>query len=93
MLVQCKGDYGIERAGEFREQLLAPLNGTDEAVVDFSGVNHADYTFFQIIHSAIKTYKNSGRTLVLQPNLPPQLASEASRMGLAMLAGRENSVA
>lgn len=55
MIIELKGEYFIQRAPELQSLLIEHLGSSEPLELDLSKVTEADYSFFQLIHSALKT--------------------------------------
>lgn len=63
--VLLDGDLSVANAAEMKDILLAALSGTDLVEVDLAKVTHMDLASLQLICSAHRTAKTSGKDLIL----------------------------
>ncbi len=78
------GSYGLAEASDLKEQMLDALarcGGT--LVVDLSGVESADLTFFQLLFALSAQARLDGKKIVLGAPLPEPLRRAAGELGIA----------
>lgn len=85
-LLPFEGRCTVDRAEELRAALLAGLGEKDGITIDLSRVEEADLSFYQLLHSAMVSYRAKGALLTILPNLPEAFRDAADRCGLASLA-------
>jgi anti-anti-sigma regulatory factor len=76
------GTWTVERAEELKELLLEIME-TGEVDLDFTGVEEADLTFFQLLHAAQKSCRKSGVSIRFLPSLSPLHETRARWTGLS----------
>lgn len=85
-LLPLEGRCTVDRAEELRAALLAGMTESDGVTLDLSRVEETDLSFFQLLHSAMASYRAKGALLEILPNLPTAFRASAGRCGLDELA-------
>lgn len=85
MLVQLEGGYRVERVAELKAELLACLCREEPVELSLSGVDDVDPSFFLLLQSAVRTYEQYGKSLVLRHDLPARFRREAAWAGFPEL--------
>ncbi|MBF0285214.1 MAG: STAS domain-containing protein [Magnetococcales bacterium] len=85
MKITLEGQYTVERADELRQQLMAVMKEKEEVEISLAKVERADLTFFQLLHAAMKSRRQKGRSMKFSGDLPEALMFQARMCGLAEL--------
>lgn len=84
MNIELKGSCTIQRSEELLEMLREAVAGeADTVAVSFAAIEDADLSFFQLIEALRRSCQTMGKKLVLQKDLPAELASRAQYTGFA----------
>lgn len=76
-VLNLSGSASVQGSEEFRSALLTALTA-DELLLTFDGLTGADPAIMQLVWSALKMAKATGRNMTLSPE-PPAVFIEAAR--------------
>jgi anti-anti-sigma regulatory factor len=79
MVLKFEKEYTVENAADLKKDLSEALASEEDIDLDLSELEDADYSFFQLIHSAIKSTTNK---VTILPGWQDSLTSKLSMTGL-----------
>lgn len=79
-LLKLSGDWNVEKAEDLHKAFLHAMRDANRLQVDMGEVGAVDLTFFQVVHSALKSCKDTALEAV---NIPSALARKAEMMGFS----------
>jgi hypothetical protein len=81
--VRLEGSWTVERAGELKDLLSQAVSSGEGVEVDFSAVEDADLSFYQLLHAAQKDCAKSGTAIRFLPSMDSGFLAHARWCGLA----------
>jgi len=82
MRFEFTGECSASQAQELKERLLKALSSGEPVECSFSGVESADMSFFELLHSARKSFAEKGVELSFAADLPGDYSRDAAWAGL-----------
>ncbi len=85
MDIAFTGPCTVDKAGTIHQSLLDALGRKERTTLSFKDVTEADLSFFQLVHSAVRTFAEEGLELALLADLPADLGHKAVLAGLGQI--------